>query len=157
MFQAWTQRVFESGDSGTFCYWNPAPGKINVVFGIRNTAQGIWNPTIMGIQSPSSTDKDWNPVFKLWFHAMESRIQHCLGFLYMGRCFSRYFTLICVALCYARWVFDFIHLQLPSFLASFVTSVFIHLSIPLLRSWCFCSLLYVISIPGLSLSFSTIQ
>ena len=32
--------------------------------GIRNTDQGIWNPTIMGIQNPSSTDKDWNPVFK---------------------------------------------------------------------------------------------
>ena len=71
----------------------------NVVCGIRNTAQGIWNPTIMGIQNPRSTDKDWkSPVFKLWFHGMESRIQDCLGFLYMGRCFSRYVTLICVAL-----------------------------------------------------------
>ena len=36
----------------------------NVVCGIRYTAQGIRNPTIMGIQNPSSTDKDWNPVFK---------------------------------------------------------------------------------------------
>ena len=36
----------------------------NVFCGIRNTDQGIRNPTIMGIQNPSSTEKDWNPVFK---------------------------------------------------------------------------------------------
>ena len=32
--------------------------------GIRNSAQGIQNPTILtlGIQNPSSTDKDWNPA-----------------------------------------------------------------------------------------------
>ena len=129
----------------------------NVVCGIRNTAQVIWNPTVMGIQNPSSSDKDWNPVLKLWFHGMESGIQGCLGFLYMGRCFSRYVTLICVALCYAHWVFDFVCLQLPCFLASFVTSMFIHLPTPLLCSWCLCSLLYITSIPRLSLSFSTIQ
>ena len=31
-------------------------------FGIWKTAQGSRNPLRIGIQNPSSTDKDWNPV-----------------------------------------------------------------------------------------------
>ena len=70
-----------------FCLWNPKPRKTLFVksgivdVGIRNTAQRIRNPT-----------KDWNPESKFhWLgvdsgiHGMESRIQDCLGFSYMGR------------------------------------------------------------------------
>ena len=40
----------------------------------------------IGIQNPwSSTDKDWNPVLGSGVHGVESRIQDCLGFPYMGR------------------------------------------------------------------------
>ena len=35
-------------------------------FGIRNTAQGIRNPTNFGIRNPISPDKDWNPVIGIW-------------------------------------------------------------------------------------------
>ena len=35
-------------------------------FGIRNTAQGIWNPANFGIRNPISIDKDWNPVTGIW-------------------------------------------------------------------------------------------
>ena len=54
-------------------------------FGIRNTAQGIRNPT--KDWNPSSTDKDWNPgqFLQLGVHSVESRIQDYLGFPYMGR------------------------------------------------------------------------
>ena len=53
---------------GNFCFWNPESGKILLLesgilgFGIWKTAQGIRNPLRIGIQNPSSTDKDWNPV-----------------------------------------------------------------------------------------------
>ena len=36
-----------------------------------------------GIQNPSSRDNDWNPVPGI--HGVESRIQDCLGFPYVGR------------------------------------------------------------------------
>ena len=48
--------------------WNPKYGKISIMesgilgFGIRNTAQGIRNPSNNWNQNPSSTDKYWNPV-----------------------------------------------------------------------------------------------
>ena len=35
-------------------------------FGIRNTAQGIRNPTKIGIRNPSSTYKGRNPVAGIW-------------------------------------------------------------------------------------------
>ena len=44
--------------SWNWCLWN---GGI-LGFGIRNTAQGICNPKTIGIEIPSSTDEDWNPV-----------------------------------------------------------------------------------------------
>ena len=62
--------VRESGfpNPGNFCFWNPESGKILLLesgilgFGIWKTAQGSRNPLRIGIQNPSSTDKDWNPV-----------------------------------------------------------------------------------------------
>ena len=70
-----------------FCLWNTKSGKTLLVksgildLGIRNTAQRIRNPT-----------KDWNQESTFhWLgvesgiHGMESRIQDCLGFSYMGR------------------------------------------------------------------------
>ena len=52
--------VMESGfhNSGNFCLWNPeswAPES-----GKQLKKSGI--PLTIGIQNPSSTDKDWNPV-----------------------------------------------------------------------------------------------
>ena len=51
-------RESELRNPGNSCLWN---GGI-LSFGIRKTAQGIWNPKMIGIQIPSSTDDDWNPV-----------------------------------------------------------------------------------------------
>ena len=73
---------------------DPEPGKYFLVesgimgFGIRNTDQGIRNPT--KDWNPSSTDKDWNPGQFLQFgvHSVESRIQDYLGFPYMGRLYT---------------------------------------------------------------------
>ena len=51
-----------------FCLWNPESGKFYLVesgflgFGIRITAQEIWNPVTIGIRNLSPTDKDWNQV-----------------------------------------------------------------------------------------------
>ena len=43
-------------------------------FGIRNTAQGIWNPAnAIGIRNPNSTDK----ISEI--HSVVFRIQDCLG------------------------------------------------------------------------------
>ena len=61
----------------------------NFACGVQNT--GLWNlehfsgksgiPLKIGIQNPSSPDKEWNPA--PW--NVESRIQDCLGFPYMGQ------------------------------------------------------------------------
>ena len=50
----------ESGfwNQGNFCLWNPE----FLGFEIGNTAQGSGIPLTTGIQNPSATDKDWNPV-----------------------------------------------------------------------------------------------
>ena len=74
-----------------FCLWNPESGKFYLVesgflgFGIRITAQEIWNPC-----------DDWNPESKSNWQRLESstwnpestgvesRIQDCLGFTCMG-------------------------------------------------------------------------
>ena len=50
--------------------------------GIELRESGI--PVTIGIQNPSSTDKYWNPV-QSGIHGVESRIQDCPGFPYMGR------------------------------------------------------------------------
>ena len=47
--------------------------------GIQNTAQGIRNPLMIRIRNPSSTDNESG------IHGIESRIQECLGFPYVGR------------------------------------------------------------------------
>ena len=55
--------------------------------GIRNTAQGVWNPT--NDLNPESkfplTKTFWNPIFGSGIHSVKSRIQDCLGFPSMGR------------------------------------------------------------------------
>ena len=38
----------------------------NPGFGIRNTAQGIKNPSTLKSRVQSSTDKDWYPVAGIW-------------------------------------------------------------------------------------------
>ena len=86
---------------GKVCLWNPESGKILLVvsgiwkillvesgilgFGIRNTAQGIRNPTNdWNPQSKSNWERlewsTWNPEST----GVESRIQHYLGFPCMG-------------------------------------------------------------------------
>ena len=56
----------------SFCLWNPQ---------IWNTAQGIRNPTNDWNLESSSTDKESGIQYlEFLFHAMESRIQDCLGF-----------------------------------------------------------------------------
>ena len=44
----------------SFCLWHPE----SLALESRDTTQGIRNPANnnIGIQNPSSTDKDWNPV-----------------------------------------------------------------------------------------------
>ena len=66
--------------------------------GIRNRAQGIRNPTESGIQNPSSSYKDCNPVAGIRNpHGVGSRSQACLGFPDWGEflanfvCNSMYF------------------------------------------------------------------
>ena len=87
------REIFACGirNPGKFCLWNPESGKFFLVesgilgFGIRITAQGIWNPT-----------NDWNPESKSNWQRLESstwnpestgvesRIHDCLGFTCMG-------------------------------------------------------------------------
>ena len=63
------REIFACGirNPGKFCLWNPKSGKFYLVesgilgFGIRITAQGIWNPT-----------NDWNPESKSNWHRLES-------------------------------------------------------------------------------------
>ena len=38
-----------------------------------------------GIQNPDSTDKDWLQYLESGIHCLESRIQDCLTFPYMGQ------------------------------------------------------------------------
>ena len=48
----------EIRNPGKFCKWNPEPWALES--GIQLKQSGI--PLTIGIQNPSSTDKDWNPV-----------------------------------------------------------------------------------------------
>ena len=50
-----------------------------LVFGIRNTSEGIRIPLTIGIRNQSSSDKESG------IHGVESRIQDCLGFPYIGQ------------------------------------------------------------------------
>ena len=54
-------------------------------FGIRNTAQGIRNPTKDWNPIQGSSRKDWNQCLESGIHGVESRIQDCLGFPNMRR------------------------------------------------------------------------
>ena len=79
---------------GKFCSWNPQLRNFLFVESgilgsrIRNTAQRIRNPTITGIQNPSSIDKELR--FTSWYlesaiHGVEFRIQGRLRFPSMRR------------------------------------------------------------------------
>lgn len=50
-------------------------------FGIRNPEHGVWT-TAQGIRNHSN---DWNLESKFHLQRLESRIQDCPGFSYMGR------------------------------------------------------------------------
>ena len=72
--------------------WNPANlywGNWNPGLGIRNTAQGIPNLIIsltIGIRNLIFTDKESRiQNLESGIHCVESRIQDCLGFPYMGQ------------------------------------------------------------------------
>ena len=59
-------------------------------FGIRNTAQGIRNPTKDWNPIQGSSRKNWNQVpgircLESGIHGLESRIQDCFGFPNMRR------------------------------------------------------------------------
>jgi len=57
-------------------------------FGMQNIAQVIQNSTNdwnSGVQNPSSTEKNGIKYLESGIHGVESRIQDCLGFPYMGR------------------------------------------------------------------------
>ena len=77
------------------CLWTLESRKILLMesemldFGIRNTAQGIRNPTDDWNRNPSSTDKNWNWVPGIRNPlSVESTVQDCLGFPHMGRNFT---------------------------------------------------------------------
>ena len=61
------------------CSWNTESWALES--GMLLKAFGI--PLTTGIQSPSSIDKDWNPLPRI--QNLESRFQDCFGFPYMGR------------------------------------------------------------------------
>ena len=60
---------------GNFCLWNPE----SRVFGIRNPTND-WNP-----ESKVLLKNTGIQYLESGIHSMESRIQECLGFPYMGR------------------------------------------------------------------------
>ena len=81
--------VWESGyqNLGNFYLWNPES------WALESGIQSCWNPGIpltIGIPNPSPTENDfesssWNSES---IHAVESRIQDCLRFPYIGRIFA---------------------------------------------------------------------
>ena len=85
--------VRESGfwNPGNFSFWHQESEKCLPVeswiqdFGIRNLAQGIQNPVNDYNPNPSSTDNDLEfIIYNSGIHGVESRIQDCLAFPYMG-------------------------------------------------------------------------
>ena len=63
------------------CLWNPKSWALES--GILLKESGI--PQKSGIHNPNSTDKDRNPPLLSGIHSVESRIQDCPGFPYVGR------------------------------------------------------------------------
>ena len=94
-----SHNVRESGfrNQWNFCLWNPEISEIVLLVdsgilghGIRNTAQGIRNPT-----------DDWYPESKFHWQRrgkryLESRIQNCLGYHHMGRFSCKWFARFCI-------------------------------------------------------------
>ena len=60
---------------GKFCFWNPEPWPLESRIQIKES--GI--PLTTGLGNPSLTDKESR------IHGVESRIEDCCAFLYMGR------------------------------------------------------------------------
>ena len=71
---SWVRRYFKVPLTSCFGF---RPMQLNP----GNFACGIWNPTNDWMRNPSTTDKESG------MHSVESRIQDCLGFPYIGRQF----------------------------------------------------------------------
>ena len=64
-----------------FCFWHPESWALGSEIQLKES--GI--PLTIEIQNPTLTEKDWKGVLVFGIHCVESRIQNCLGFPYMGR------------------------------------------------------------------------
>ena len=64
-----------------FCFWNPESWALGSEIQLKES--GI--PLTIEIQNPTFTEKDWKGILVSGIHCVESRIQNCLGFPYMGR------------------------------------------------------------------------
>ena len=79
-------RDFGFRNQGNFCLWNLESREVLFVeSGKQFKESGI--PVTIEIQNPSSTIKDWNTVPGIC--GVESRIQECLRFPYMGEAIHR--------------------------------------------------------------------
>ena len=72
-------------------------------FGIQNTAKGIRNPT-----------NDWNPESKFYGQILESRIQDCPEFPYMGRVIGSTPFVIATPFKFLSYSFSFVLLPFPT-------------------------------------------
>ena len=71
-------RLREFQDPANFCLWNPESWEFS------SRKSGI--QLMIGILNPSSTDKESRIQYlQSRIYGVESRIQDCLGFLYMGQ------------------------------------------------------------------------
>ena len=61
--------------------WNPESWVLES--GVQLKESGL-PPAIIGIENPSSTDKDWNGVLESGIRDVESRTPDYLGLPYMG-------------------------------------------------------------------------
>ena len=64
-----------------FCFWHPESWALGSEIQLKES--GI--PLTIEIQNPTFTEKDWKWILVSGIHCVESRIQNCLGFPYMGR------------------------------------------------------------------------
>ena len=82
-FTSSSPRVRECGfqNPRNFCWWNPESGQLLVESGILGF--GIRNPFKSSIQVPLT--KTEIHYLESVIHGVESRIQDCLGFPYIGR------------------------------------------------------------------------
>ena len=78
-------------------------------FGIRNTAQEIRNPTAIGIQNPSSTDREGIQHLESGIHGLKSMLE----MMDLARCspFTQFLT-VCRAATSCLWNAVFVHVQI---------------------------------------------